>query len=221
MAKKSKSFYYDKNVQARNWNLLTYCSKSRIDEVLELHKDIIRAYAYIYHDKFTDEELDGKDKKEPHFHIVLRLTMPLKSCTVQNWFYEFNIDGSRINTRLKPCDNYKEDFEYLTHKNHPNKYQFPKSAVVCNNHSAFRSKRNCSDDLAIDALEDMLSGVSVYDIAMRYGRDVIYHMSQIKYTRDLIVYGIDTPNRDLSFLTPKKFEDLAVEYKKINDLKEF
>lgn len=187
MAKKSS--FNKQRVQSRNWNLSTYVSKDTIELALKEHSDIIRAYAYILHDKFTKTELGEKDHKEPHYHIVVRLTRPLNLTTICNWFREFNADGQRINTRALPSSDFQADYEYLIHKNDLDKWQYKWSDVTGFNEIAFKNHKNCDNDIAIDALNDLLDGVSVYDVCMRYGRDVIYHFPQLKFVFDLIYYG--------------------------------
>lgn len=178
-------------IQSRNWDITTYVSENCIIQSLNEHRDIIRAYAYILHDKFTLAELGDKESKQSHFHIVLRLYRPLNLTTVINWFREFNDDGSRINSRAIVMHDVVDRFEYLIHKNDPDKWQFPFSEIKGYNIQAFKSVRNCDDDSAVDALNDLLSGCSVYDVCTRYGRDVIYHFPQLKFCFDLIYYGKD------------------------------
>lgn len=191
-------FTYNPNLQARNWDILTYCERDYILEVLKRHNDVIRAYAFIYHDKFTQYELEEKAKKEkvdvsevskhPHYHVVIRLTRPIKLGTIKNWFFCTDAEGNKINTRLKQCD-YKIAFEYLTHKNDPLKYQYPKSDIISNNLPAFKSSKNPDDNISIDIVDEMLCGTPIYDILQKYGNHFAFRINQYKLLFDLIYYG--------------------------------
>lgn len=186
----SKSFTYNPNLQARNWDLMSYCPKEHLQNVLDMHNDVIRAYAYIYHDKFSQYELEEKAKKdnvsfedavkEPHYHIVLRLTRPIKLGTIKNWFYYVDSEGNKVNTRLKQCD-YHIAFDYLIHKNDPLKYQFPKSDIICNNLPAFKSTKNPDDNISIDIIDEMLCEVPIYDILQKYGNHLLFGLININF----------------------------------------
>lgn len=170
--------------QSRNMTIMTYCPESHIDTVLNTHSDLIRAYAYILHDKFTAEELGDKDHKEPHFHIVLRLSVPLTELTVSNWFTYYNDDGLKQRVTCILTYDVYESFDYLTHKHYPDKFQFLPTDVKLSDIKYFtRESDRLSDDNAINALDDMLAGVPIYTLCRRYGRDFIYHLSQLEYAK--------------------------------------
>ena len=177
----------NRKIQARNLTVMTYCPVEFIREVLNLHADDIRAYAYIYHDKFSAEELGDKERKEPHYHIVLRLNRPFTESAVSKWFVFYNSDGLRQRVDVKATDDPFECYDYLIHKHHPEKYQFSEHDIVCNFPKAFKRKSdNISDDNALNALNDLINGTPVYTVCKRYGRDIIYHLNALVYAKFLI-----------------------------------
>lgn len=176
--------------QGRNMCIMTYCTEEHIKSVLELHETELIAWSYIYHDKFTKEELGDKERKEPHFHLVLRLSRSFTESAVSKWFTFYNAEGLKQRVDAIITDDPYESYDYLIHLHSPEKYQFSPNERITYNQSKFiRGKDKTSDDNAINALEDMLSGRNIYTVCRKYGRDVIYHLPQLKFAYDLIMHG--------------------------------
>ena len=185
MAKRS-----NRKAQGRNMCIMTYCTEAHIKSVLDFKADCLFAWSYIYHDKFTKDELGDKERKEPHYHLVLRLTRPFTESAISKWFTFYNSDGLKQRVDAIITDDPYESYDYLIHAHSPEKYQFSPSERVTYNQSKFiRHKDNTSDDNAINALEDMLQGKNIYTVCRKYGRDIIFHMPQLKYCYDLIQHG--------------------------------
>lgn len=185
MAKRS-----NRQKQGRNICIMTYCTEEHIKLVLSSHETDLIAWSYIYHDKFTKEELGDKDHKEPHFHLVLRLSRSFTESAVSKWFTFYNSDCLKQRVDAIITDDPYESFDYLIHAHSPEKYQFsPNERITYNLNKFIRNKDRTSDDNAINALEDMIAGKNIYTISRKYGRDVIYHMPQLFYTYNLIIHG--------------------------------
>ena len=56
----------EKKERVRNWALITYHSEDIIKAVLQVNAERIRHWAYIKHDKDTNED---KTLKEAHYHV--------------------------------------------------------------------------------------------------------------------------------------------------------
>ena len=176
--------------QFRNVTVMTYCTEEHIRNVFSAHDTDIFAWSYIYHDKFTQVELGDKERKEPHYHLVLRLNRSFTESAISKWFTFYNNDGLKQRVDVIGTDDVYESYDYLIHLHSPDKYQFLPSERITYNPSKFNRKTDKTSDCnAINALEDMLAGKNIYTIAHKYGRDIIYHMPQLKYTYDLIVHG--------------------------------
>lgn len=163
------------NPQSRKWSLVTYLSPSQIAELLSIHGDKIRAYAYATHDKDVNE--DGT-VKESHTHIILWLNKPNTATTVRNWFRAHDANGVPVNTLAQPCADIVSMYRYLTHKDNLEKVQYSDDILFCSDPSCF--EEDVQTDSVYSAVEDLLNGIPLREVARRYGRDFIYHYSHIR-----------------------------------------
>ena len=178
--------------RSRNFCLITYLSESDLVSCLNNHIQSIRAFEYIYHNKDLKE--DGTPK-ESHFHVNLILYSARKLADVRRWFSGGNdINGLPANTLGQICMDIGASHDYLTHKENPDKFQYNSEDIVSNNSSLFERHVEFSDDVSWLALNDMLAGVPLQDIAKRYGRDFIYHYGHIKQVYLDIVGGFTPQN---------------------------
>lgn len=176
MSKEVKSL---EDQRFRKFACITYLSEIQLQQCLQRVGDMIRGYAYCYHDKDVNE--DGT-LKEPHTHLVFWLYHARSINSIRFWFDRgFRDDkGEKINTLIQPCHDVKAAAEYLIHKNDPDKYQYPPESVVYSDPELFESPDIQKEDTAILALQDLLSGASLESCAMKYGRDFLYHYGHIR-----------------------------------------
>ena len=69
-------------------------------------------------------------------------------------------------------------FNYLNHKDKPEKYQYPDEAIICDDWKYWKSIQSGeNDDKTLNILDDILAGVGFRELAKRYGRDLVinYH----------------------------------------------
>ena len=163
--------------QSRNVVCISYAPLRVIENAILMHADNIRAWAYIYHDKFSPAELENTSsgRKEPHYHIILRLYRPFTHSAVKRWFACLNDNGELINTHVVNCSDVGAYFEYLIHKYDPDKFQYDANERKCSNPADFITDDAICQDNLTDALEDILNGVPTYAIVKKYGRDFIVH----------------------------------------------
>lgn len=159
-----------KVVQSRKWSLVTYLPLCEIAKVFADKYDKLRAYAYMYHDK--------DDGKEPHTHVIIWTNTPYAGSTIKNWFRGVDAKGELANTLAEPCKDINSMYRYLIHEDNPDKYQYDPEDRICSDPSQFE------DDVQTDdvwtAVDDLLNGVPLREVARRYGRDFIYHYSHIR-----------------------------------------
>lgn len=169
----------------RKFSCVTYLSHEQLQQCLQRAGDMIRGFAYCYHDKDLKE--DGTPK-EPHTHLVLWLYNNRSINSLRGWFDRGFRDekGEKINTMIQPCHDIKAAAEYLYHANDPDKYQYPPESVVYSDPDLFINPDTQKDDIMVLALQDLLDGVSWKDCAMKYGRDFIVHAGHISKLFDLI-----------------------------------
>lgn len=120
-------------------------------------------WAYAYHD--LDKDDDG-ELKPPHYHLLLHFKT---ACSV-NSCIKYIL--SKQNVFGEECVSPHGAFEYLWHKNNPEKYQYDRSVVVTHNAVYWdRFLPDIRDRTNIDFIEDLLNGVDMVTMAKRYGRD--------------------------------------------------
>lgn len=192
--------------QSRNVVCITYAPLDVIKRSLQMHATSIRAYAYIYHDRFTDAELaDAKNgHKEPHYHIIIRLYRSFTLSSIKRWFACVDDNGVLINTHVVPCSDVGAYYDYLIHKYDPDKYQYNLSDVTCSNPLDFTEDQSVNQDNLTDALDDILRGVSAYTIAKKYGRDFIVHSKTLFELADRI--NCDRCARSINYTTISNME---------------
>lgn len=166
--------------RSRKFSLVTYLPESFLVECLNQHQSSIRGFAYAYHDKDVTD--DGKIK-EIHGHVVLWLYHARTLESVRRWFFGLDDKGLAINTLGQVCHDVYTVYEYLWHKNNPEKFQYDPSVVVSSDPSLFESD-DSPDDSLMDAVNDLLEGVSLVDVTRRYGRDFIVHYGHIRQLMD-------------------------------------
>lgn len=178
MPPSAKNKKYQSDKRSRNFSLISYLDEIHIQMVLCEHANHIKACAYIYHDRDLKE--DGT-KKESHRHILLCLYNQRYESSIHNWFNRFeNDDGDLINTHTQVCRDISNTYRYLTHKNAKDKVQYSQDEIKGVNLDFFKQVDKHDEDTALSALNDMLNGVPYRQIFERYGRDVMYHISQLQ-----------------------------------------
>lgn len=155
--------------QCRKFAISTYLRPEELPQVFADKSKQIRAYAYCTHDK---------DDNETHTHVILWLSFPYPISTIRNWFRGCDLKGELANTLVEPCRDIVAMYRYLTHKDNPDKYQYPDDAVICSDPSCFEDDVQTDDTWT--AVEDLINGVPLREVARRYGRDFIYHYSHIR-----------------------------------------
>ena len=74
-------------------------------------------------------------------------------------------------------------YDYLIHKNHPDKYQYKKCDITSDDLSHYEKllingEKSDNDNKSENIVMDILAGVPTRILVSRYGRDFIIHMSQ-------------------------------------------
>ena len=168
MAEKLKK---DKTSKVRYFSLVTYASKTSLLDVLNRKLQQIRAYAFILH--------DNDEGKNPHYHLVIVTYHARSYDDILSWFDDCtDVLGLRCNSFIKPVFDLPSCYDYLTHKNAPDKYQYSSDDIVSFNEAFF--KTDVVPDTLSLAIEDLLNGTSLNECRKRYGRDFIVHYGHIK-----------------------------------------
>lgn len=119
-------------------------------------------WAYIYHDK---------DDNEPHYHILLHYDNARSGNAVLRDFVGYQ------NSFIERCENGPQVcYEYLTHLNDPDKYQYNPDRIVSHNPIYWEHfLPSVRDRTQTDFIEDLLSSneLDIVYMAKKYGRDFI------------------------------------------------
>lgn len=167
--------------KSRNLSLISYVSKEHLEKCLALHKDSIRGYAYILHDK--DDEI-------PHFHILLKLYSSWNPLQVCQWFKGyFNDEGLEQNTLGECISDTNSIVDYITHSDDKSraegKHQYQLNEIVDNGLFLFKDEKPSVDN-TFEILMRMKSGTPYLYLVKVYGRDFVYHFNQYRDLLDAI-----------------------------------
>lgn len=173
--------------QGRLHSLITYAKLDDIKKVFEYHTEQVRRWCCIWHDKDKDE---NGDVVIPHYHIVVEFYNGYRVTSVRNWFKACLDDkGQSVTTLGQLVIDRKSITDYLTHSNTPEKYQYPETDIE--NYPDYigiagTSPRN-DDDSALAIIDDMLHGVTFYELIRRYGREFIINSSKYREAIALMI----------------------------------
>lgn len=170
----------------RPWEIVVYCSKRELLSMLGKHNQRIAHYAFIEHDldryEEDNEELGHKkgDIKKVHIHCLLDFFDGHTFSSVKKLFTL----GDLV-PRVEKISDRQAKFEYLTHKNHPDKFQYSEDEIFSNDISYYkdiclRGDKKDKDNLALQIINDLLNGTNPYTMVCRYGRDYVIHRNQYK-----------------------------------------
>lgn len=158
------------NARSYSFNIVTYVTD--IQAITDFCSFTFK-YAFILH----DQDLN----KSPHYHIICSFKQNKSFDAVRKLFPQ------NQNTIVEKLIDKYGAFEYLTHKNDPDKFQYSSDLVSTNDLKYFErplSREFSNDQFLFDLC---FSTLSEYDLAVRYGRDYIIHRSQYLSFKDVIL----------------------------------
>lgn len=173
---------YLRTINTNKYRIKTYCTKEETEYILNQNENCIEWYRAIIHDKDIDE---NGEKKTNHCHIVIKLKDRKKASTIANWFEIKDENGKNINTYIQTCENIQGAIEYLTHKNHKNKYQYKESEIFG------IGEIKGENQIYADIVTDICNGESEINIILKYGTEYThyernYHNIATRYGREYI-----------------------------------
>lgn len=148
--------------RARQFFIRTYLNPDEFEPIIKAAKN----WAYILHDK---------DGGEPHYHII---------AVFKNARTEDGIRATIPSTQQSRIEIVKNGIEacyrYLTHEDNPEKYHYSKDEIISNGNGYFEDNK-AENETAEQMLDDILQGLSLRELARRYGRDFMKNWR--KYTQ--------------------------------------
>lgn len=126
-------------MKSENWSIVLYPEDKECSRVLEYIK-LNFEYAYMLHDKDITE--DGEKKKE-HIHVFFQFENARSLESVAEELHIPVYDLKKISSK-------RGAIRYLTHIDHPEKYQYSKDNIVSNIEieKYFKEKENEGEDIA-------------------------------------------------------------------------
>lgn len=173
------------NEKSRNFFIRTYLTEENVKGFIKTLS--VAKWAYIKHDE--------RDGKEPHFHIVLRLNNPTTLSSMRGKIKAFGRgkdSGKDVNSDVQECIDLNDAFLYLTHESNSavsaGKALYDVKDVRTNDFGYFRGDyssagrkletEKCAENTAYQILCDMERGISLRDMARRYGREFIINFNR-------------------------------------------
>lgn len=166
------------------FNIVFYNSIDVVKEFTRLTKH----YCYILHDK---------DPQSPHYHMIATFT---KNKSVNSVFDAIKkckvIHGDEQNAFVEYTAEVCGAYDYLTHKNAPEKFQYSADDIV---HSSIPYWKNrvttaFSEDRKQEETGELLRdlfNLNHLQLAMRYGRDYIINCKKYQEFKKILVEEID------------------------------
>lgn len=183
--------------RVRHFTLIFYGNEGELCKLLRVYSPRIAHYAYILHDKdcylediFEDDKKTIKHNKgdieKAHFHVLISFHHPHTFTAVKKLFTT-EVDKPRVEVVRDMVAQYR----YLTHKDNPEKYQYPDRDIESNDINYYEKltiegQKRDTDNIAESIINDLIRGVSPRLMVSRYGRDFIIHMKQYQECADLI-----------------------------------
>ena len=183
----------EKIKRIHNYEYILYYDEKIIQGIIN-DNDIIY-YAYIFHDKDIYDCNDTEDinkvgkLKEPHWHLLVNYK---NAKNFDKALSIFKVSG--YTTLCIPIFDKIERFEYLTHQNHPSKYQYDKSLIVTNGYNFYTTSESDKTITTINIINDILEKKSLRYMVETYGRDFVINYQ--KYTNYAMQLDIEeNPNK--------------------------
>lgn len=171
----------------RYFCLMTYACLKDIIIVLNNHMKQIEAAFVNLHDKDIN---DNDEETLHHYHIVLWLKYPRRTQIVRNWFKHCMDNNNKYaNTLVQHCFDCEAAYNYLTHKDNLDKYQYSEDDIIIfGNHTAEEFKRQKTQykikndavrkreesyDRAGSIVDELVAGTPFRLLIAVYGRDFI------------------------------------------------
>lgn len=147
------------SIRTRSWSIILYEDPSVVFSSL---LSISQHHAYIFHDK---------DDVAPHYHMLVLLPNAKTQSAVMSYF------AGCQNVLFEPIRDRYQAFRYLTHKDNPEKYQYPDELVQKDNDVFWTNLTDAptarDGESALQMLNDILDRKPFSYMVLTYGRDYL------------------------------------------------
>lgn len=182
------------------WEIITY--ENPEENLVDLLSST-KGYAYILHDK--DNKADGTPK-EAHYHILCTFTANITASALAK-----RLTCVSGNTLISTVHDKGKAYEYLTHKNNPDKAQYPDCAIVKSHDSYYVPPKLKADDKADETsqmIDDIINGKPLREMARKYGRDYMRNRRHYEeFCKDIILEEMGE-RQDLNAIAEQTYIDM-------------
>lgn len=148
----------NKQNRGNSFNIVTYNDEEVVKEFVKT----CNKWAYAIHDK---------DETDTHIHIVCTFVQAKSFNSVRK------LMGGEQNTLIQELTDSKKAYEYLTHKNDPEKYQYDESIIKSNDPNHFIKEANDRVYSNYEFVDDILNeDMTTRELGYKYGRDYMKNM---------------------------------------------
>lgn len=200
-----------RNGRGRLFSLISYATEDDLKKVIHVHEEQIRYWCYIVHDK---DRTDDGELKEVHKHVLFDLYNANTCSAVKKWF-SWCVDdkGERANTLVEVGGDRQLLCEYLTHSNDGEKYQYSEKDIVNYPDMILLSgvKARNDEDKALNILDDMMLGMTYFELVRHYGREFIINCSRYEGMIARMISDGSLPD----YLTPEQKNKIYFRYREV------
>ena len=176
-----------KQERERKFSLVSYIEPDKIKRLL-VRSEWVQHWSYCTHNK---DVLPDGSMKEQHTHIILYTYNAKSSSAIRKIFNRYALeickDGDEPqNTLCQVCSDMVSAYRYLIHADDKNKAQYEVVERECDDFGYWHDlESSCGYSDVIEnkgksMIDDMLDGVSTYEMVKRYGKEYIYHSQQLR-----------------------------------------
>lgn len=172
------------NQRVRSCRALYYGDMKDLVDMCDLN---CSHYALSLHDKDINE--DGELKK-PHIHCILRFGKQYTCNRIMNMFGE-----KMARPLIFIEDEFCRYYDYLTHKDEVDKYQYPEDQIVTDDLSYWKREYDNhirsptdNDNVAENIINDMIATLPTRELVKKYGREIVINYKSYRNIAGMIYY---------------------------------
>lgn len=184
--------------RVRHFFLVLYCSVIELEKIFIKYSQRIAHAVYIVHDKdvYLSDLIDNDgnvkhrkgDKEKEHIHLLISFYNTHTFSAVKKLF-----TTKEDNPRVEPVNDMVKCFEYLTHINDKDKYQYSSEELIFAFDEEFyrdlikEGEKRDVDNIAESIVKDILRGTNPMTMLKRYGNNYAIHFRQYKEIADEVL----------------------------------
>lgn len=164
-----------KSTGCRKWKGLFYGTKEQLLDVFE--EEEVNAYAFIEHEAYYKEE----EERKRHIHFIVDLGRGER----ESYFRNPKNKYCTLFAKMLPYNNGTGYYDYLTHKNNPEKLkwerEYSEDEIISYKAESLLSKEEQKTNAAWDIICDMEAGATYKELVKRYGFSFVTNIKNFEH----------------------------------------